>query len=371
MERDPVMELGDFKEFKVPTEEINITFTENELSLGYGAINAPKMSFEFATERAEAMTHHFVYVDPKTPSDCIDGRHTLFLLDQSLVESPRASVAGGAGLTGYASAKLTHYFAVDQATIDAEFRYITDALETEENDTKPVIVGGHVDVDAYNTDFSEQKTGCGAADKFIENMSLLSKRAVTLRYTDGTQHTETIDEVDARLAAVTDLTKQVFETAGYYDVDTVDELVSNVIKEATQLVDEAVFADWNGIIMKDNLAEKGANRVTVLDTSDGGDTGVHGHTERKVLFNFKENTTFDQDGYFDSTKEKDGEGREIFDVDVWHIRDIANKLSEHENAGTSAESLFAGGIAFQIATYLGLCDGTHRAFFAQDATVTS
>jgi len=253
----------------------------------------------------------------------------------------------------------------------AQFNYISDALETDENDVQPVVVGGHVDVDAYNADFSEQKTGCGAADKFIENMSLLSKRPVTFRYADGTVYTETLDEVDARIAAVTNLTKQVFETSGYYDVNTVDELVSNVIKEATRLVEEAVFADWSGIIMKDNLAQKGANRVTVLDTSDGGDTGVHGHTERKVLFNFKENTTFDQDGYFDSTKVKDGVGREIFDVDVWHIRDIANKLAVHQNAGASAESLFAGGIAFQIATYLGLCDGSHRAFFAQDAPMTS
>jgi len=121
MERDPIMESGDFKEFKVSTAEVNITFTTSELSLGYGAIHAPKTSFEFATERKEAMTHHFVYVDPKTPSDCIDGRHTLFLLDQSPVESPRASVAGGAGLTGYASAKLTDYLTVDQETIDDEF----------------------------------------------------------------------------------------------------------------------------------------------------------------------------------------------------------------------------------------------------------
>jgi hypothetical protein len=147
------------QEFKVSTAEVNITFTTSELSLGYGAIHAPKTSFEFATERKEAMTHHFVYVDPSNPSDCIDGRHTMFLLDKSPVESPRASVAGGAALTGYAAAKLTSYLHGDQAKLDEEFDTIVTALETNENDTLAVIVGGHVDNDAFTADFAEQKTG--------------------------------------------------------------------------------------------------------------------------------------------------------------------------------------------------------------------
>ena len=85
-----------------------------------------------------------------------------------------------------------------------------------------------------------------------------------------------------------------------------------------------------------------------------------------MLFNFIDGVTFDQDGFFDATQAATGVGSEIFDVDVWHLRDIANKLADSPDE-SQARRLFQAAIAVQVATYLGLCDGSHHALFAKAA----
>lgn len=346
---------------RVPTESVDVTFTETPLGLGYGAIHAPETTQAEAQERARNMTEFFVEVDPNEPSDCIDGRHALKLLDGSPYESPRAGTAGGASVTGYAAAELTRYFGESEMTIKEKFDSIVERLETEAGNAQVIKVGGHVDADAVESDFAGDKTGCGAADKFIANIALLSTVNVTYVDRDGNTYTETDEERDVRINAVKTLTKAVYVQAGYYTDESVDSTISSIMDTATELVQYAKLTGWSGTVMREALEEKGSDRLVVLDTSAGG---VHGHTERKVLFNFMDNTTFDQDAYFDATEESEGTGREIFDVDVWHIRDIANKLADSPDEKQPSQ-LFTAGVAFQIGTYLGLCDGSHRAFFAK------
>lgn len=89
---------------------------------------------------------------------------------------------------------------------------------------------------------------------------------------------------------------------------------------------------------------------TLVDDGEG----VHGHREQMVVFNYQENTTIDRDAYFEAT------GKQVFTVDVWYIR----KLAEHMAAGVDAErqasELYHAMMAYQVATYIGLCDGSHR-----------
>lgn len=361
MESLPAMDTKLNPEIKIPIEQISINYTETPLGLGYGSINAPETSTEEAEMRANNLKEHFVLVDKKSPSDCIDGRYALRLLDGSSLEAPRPGVAGGAGVTGFASAELTRYFGENNLAVQDKFSRIVERLQDDSGNSQVIVVGGHVDVDAVDSEFAEGKTGCGAADKLIANLALLSTVNVTYTDAHGNSVTETDEDVANRIQAVRDLTKAVSEEAQYYSSVDFDSIIDELIHTATEITSQAKLDGWSGSIMKDNIADYGDDRLVVLDTSAGG---VHGHTERKVLFNFIENATFDQDSYFDKTLAEEGVGREIFDVDVWHIRDIANKLSNSPDEKQAAK-LFTAGVAFQIGTYLGLCDGSHRAYFSK------
>lgn len=363
METNTTMDTVLNPEIKIPSEQIEISFTESNLGLGYGSINAPEVTQEEASKRAENMRDFFVEVMPDAPSDCIDGRRSLTLSDGSKVESARPGVAGGAGVTGYAAAELTSYFGESVNDVHDKFEKIVDRLEADYGGSQVIVAGGHVDADAVANEFSEGKTGCGAADKFIANLALLSRLNATYEDLDGNEKTETDEEVQQRLDAVRALTRAVSEQSAYYEFEGIDQSIDSIINNATDLIESSSLGHWSGSIMKESLTKKGEDRLVVLDTSAGG---VHGHTERKALFSYIENATFDQDKYYDHTKETESEGREIFDIDVWHIRDIANKLANSPDE-TQASNIFTAGVAFQIATYLGLCDGSHRAFFAKHA----
>ena len=90
---------------------------------------------------------------------------------------------------------------------------------------------------------------------------------------------------------------------------------------------------------------------TLLDDGEG----VHGHREMMVVFNYEENTTIDRDAYFKAT------GKQVFVVDVWYLRKLANYMATGTEAETQASDLYHAMLAYQLATYVTLCDGSHRA----------
>lgn len=339
---------------------ISVTFGQ-QLGLGYGSIHAPEQTIDEAQYRAEKMRGYFVEVDPDMPSDCIDGRHSKSLLDGSLLDRARPGVAGGAAVTGYAAAELTGYFGESTLPPRAKFVQIVERLESSTGGKKVIKAGGHVDEDAVSKNFEDGKTGCGAADKLIGNIAFMSTVNLTIETPDGLSYVESDEDVNRRLTAVRGLTKAVVSEGGYYTYEDLDNVIESLIQSSTAITTQAKLEGWSGVIMKEELAERGEKRLVVLETTGGG---VHGHTERKVLFNFIDDATFNQDGYYDATLKDEGIAREVFDVDVWHIRDIANALADSPDE-TQPGKLFAAGVAMQIATYLGLCDGSHRPFFAK------
>lgn len=92
-----------------------------------------------------------------------------------------------------------------------------------------------------------------------------------------------------------------------------------------------------------------------VETLEDDGQGVHGHREEMVIFNYEEGTTIDRDAYFAAT------GKQVFVIDVWYIQKLANALSSGIHADRQASELFHSMMAYQVATYIGLCDGSHRA----------
>lgn len=95
------------------------------------------------------------------------------------------------------------------------------------------------------------------------------------------------------------------------------------------------------------------NVETLVDDGEG----VHGHTEWTVYFNFQHGTTIDRDAYFQAT------GKKIFVVDMWYIKDLADAMADSPQQATD---MYQAMVAFQVGTYITLCDGTHRAIIATD-----
>jgi hypothetical protein len=343
---------------EIENQLLDITFSE-PIGSGYGDIHAPEISVDQASSLAENMRGYFETVPEGTPGGCIDGRHSVELLNNEQLVEPRPGVAGGAGVTAMGMAELEGYFGESNMSPAERFSTLVERLELEVPGKKVIKAGGHLDEDAVENSFIEGKTGCGAADKLVANLTLLSKANITFTNSEGIQLTETDEDVRIRIRTVKQLTAAVVQESGYYDYDNFSSVVEGIVLAATEITQQKKLDGWNGVIMKKDLADRGGDRLVVLDTKAGG---VHGHTEKAVLFNFKDRSTFNQDKFFDHTLESDGVGSEIFDVDVWYIRDIADVLANSPDE-QQAGRLFASGVAFQIATYLGLCDGSHRAFF--------
>jgi hypothetical protein len=82
---------------------------------------------------------------------------------------------------------------------------------------------------------------------------------------------------------------------------------------------------------------------------------VGNHGEELVIFNYLEGTTIDRDALVHDT------GKQVFIVDMWYIDKLAKRMAEgRPDAVAMFESLQHAMVAFQVATYLALCNGTHR-----------
>jgi hypothetical protein len=120
--------------------------------------------------------------------------------------------------------------------------------------------------------------------------------------------------------------------------------------------DQGFFGDLKLVHSTDDTNELkdivGEENTEVLEATD---EGVHGHQEWAVYFNYVEGTTIDRDAYFNAT------GKQVFVVDMWYIKKLADAMGETE---VQASELYHAMVAYQVATYIGLCDGTHRAIIA-------
>jgi hypothetical protein len=79
-----------------------------------------------------------------------------------------------------------------------------------------------------------------------------------------------------------------------------------------------------------------------------------GHEELVVVFNYKRGYTIDRDAFVKDTD------KQVFVVDMWYIDELADTMAVGPEAVEMRERLRHAMVAFQIATYLELCDGSHR-----------
>ncbi len=74
-----------------------------------------------------------------------------------------------------------------------------------------------------------------------------------------------------------------------------------------------------------------------------------------VIFNNIPNSTIDRDALVKDTN------KQVFIVDLWYIKELANRLATGPNAVQQAKQLHHAMVTYQVATYITLCDGSHRA----------
>jgi len=312
------MERTHVEEDYLMLEKPDVTMGE-PIGAGYGAINAGEHDQEHLDFLAEKARDHLVAVSPDAPSCCIDGRTCVHTLANGET-SPRPSVAGGP-VTAYAAAELTGLLGDDDGTPAERF---TRVIELLNNAGLPT--GNHIDETAEACGFADGKTGCGAADRFLENLGHVS------------------EDREAVLGVVSQL------LGGAYDAD------HTTFTDNGSLMDRN--ADWNSVTAVNVLAVRDQTSIEVLQSDD---TPTHGHNEVFVAFNYVENTTIDRDAYVAET------GAQLFDVDMWYIDKMARALASGPDADAMYDRLRHAMVAYQVGTYLTLCNGTQRPLLLTEA----
>lgn len=281
---------------------------------GYGKIHAETGDDQAEIEQlAVDVEQHVKPVAENAPSSCIDGRACIACMDGSEPEL-RPGVAGGGMMTAYAAAELTGWFGDAAGSSEEKIAAVHAQLLGY-----GIVSGGHCDEAASEHNFDGGKTGCGANDRMPEILQRV--------HSDNT--------VIASLSET--LLGEAFNAA------------HTAYRSEKALADD--LADWRPQAMVDELGAKESQRSIEILASDHSET--HGHKESFVVFNYVENTTVDRDTLVLET------GKQVFDVDVWYLEKLANAMAPADDAEAVSRQLHAM-VAYQVATYLTLCDGSQR-----------
>lgn len=289
------------------------------LGVGSGSIDAGKISAEQGQELAEAAKKRLVRVSPDAPSCCIDGRKCAECLNGKATE-PRPSVAGGALITAYAAAELTGWFRNNTSSSEEKLTEVQAVLEGQS-----IVLGGHCDEKARTNNFINEetggsKTGCGADDALPAILAKL--------FTD----TETVHTLTRTLLGQD------------YDAAAMDFTQPKV-------------KDWDPRkpLAITNAQQKGC----------GTEVLVGSHAEKLVVFNYVHDMTVDRDAFVTDT------GEQVFVVDVWYIDKLARALVAGRPDADMQAKIRHAMVAYQVATYLVLCNGTQRPAFLRQSGFAS
>lgn len=299
-------------------ERMNATATVGDkIGAGFGKITAGEIADDRKAELGQAVEENIVAVDPTLPSCCIDGRTCVHTMNQTPTQ-PRPAVAGGALVTAYAAAEMVGWFGNDSLTPVERLARVNRVLLAN-----GIQAGGHVDMHAIDAKFKAQdgmpKTGCGADDRLREIVMQSYENPSLVRDTSAALLGAEYDESAWTLIPKEQMTKK---TADWVPTDVVEEL--------------------------------GAATGDAVEILESDDTPTHGHLEIAVVWNNKENTTFNRDKFTEET------GEQAFKVDAWYIDKLAKALATGPNAVEQYKQLKHAMVAYQVATYLTLCDGSQR-----------
>lgn len=286
------------------------------MGMGSGHITTSDMHNSIvAHETAIDVLENMKKVPENALCGCIDGRLCVHRMDGQ-ERDLRLSVAGGVLATTYAAFEL---LGVDLAAGDASserLKQVNVFLKSCD-----IEAAGHCDVANFTKNFVTG-TGCGAVDKMplilqtaLDNTTTIHQLIQVVRSPRG----ESIQEGGVAFVPAETLTKR-------HDV-------------------------W---MPQTAIGDMKLSNVEVLKSEENA---THGHAESVVIFNDIENTTLDRDALFES-------GKQAFDVDVWYLRKIAKTFAEKlDRHDINSDMILDAMIAYQLATYLVLCDGTQRPIF--------
>lgn len=287
---------------------------------GRGGIDAPVLNENEAQSWAETVKRYMQAVDAHEPSTCLDGRPCLHLLSGAAT-NVRPGLAGGAGISGWAAAELTGWAGDVNESLAETYHRITTVLASN-----GLVVGGHCDDQAAAAQFKNGKTGCGASD---------NAAAIIANLADPQYH-DFMTGLSARLLG-----------------DDFDQTIMDaIIAKARSLTENGRLASWQGATMVDDLGNQTAERIEVLASQPDA---THGHHEQSVVVNFVPGTTLNRDQLVADT------GRQAFKIDMWYLDDVANALATGPAAAKQKQALGHALVAYQLATYVTLCNGNHRA----------
>jgi hypothetical protein len=276
-----------------------------------GTITGGQLDDRAANELLSAVTKNIVVVATDAPSRCIDGRPCVQTVAGGAPE-PRPALAGGALVSGYAAALLTDWFGNEASQVDQlaqAHAVLTGAgLRAGTHCDEHAFAGQYFDAAKHKT-----ATGCGADDRLAEILQKLQ------------------DEPRAVQALAASLLGDKYR--------------------AELLPSRAVAVDtWDPKLIIDEVADNAS--IEIL--ASPADTPNHGHTECAVVFNYVSNRTLDRDAFVAAS------GKQVFSVDMWYLDKVAYALAAGANSHVPYEKLQHAMVAYQVATYLTLCDGSQR-----------
>lgn len=289
------------------------------LGKGEGKITASGFTDENASELANTINERYmVDVSPDAPGCCIDGRcavHTMAGEGTMLELGPH--VSGGTLLTAFGAAELVseYYGEQDADTVFERLEAVKATLIGA-----GIKLGAHVTTGAVANSFKDEngnsQTGCGLNDKF---KIVMTKPADEKEFVNGTTALLLGDAYNA-------------DSMKFKDQTDIEERIKEY--DSKQALDVLVGP------------EKAFDSVEVL----AGE-----HAETLVVFNYVEGKTVDRDAVVKET------GKQVFVVDMWYLDKLATVMSAGRPDAVEMRSKLQHAMtAFQVGTYLTLCDGTHR-----------
>lgn len=285
----------------------------DRIGAGHGDITAAEHDEQELNELADAVRQNLVTVDPSAPSCCIDGRHCLHT-KANAETTARPSVAGGGAVTAFAAAELVGWFGASEGTTQDRFTRVDKLLNAAGLPT-----GGHTDKKAEDAQYPNGRTGCGANDRLLGNIGY------------AINDTETTEYIAEQLLG------QEYDVA-YMKFRPNEEI-------------QARNSDWNAVAAVTTIEDRDASAVEVLYSDE---SPTHGHEEVFVVFNYNADTTVDRDALVEQT------GEQAFVIDMWYIDKMAKALATGPEATSQEHALKHAMVAYQIGTYLSLCDGKQR-----------
>ena len=312
---------------KMPKVEIG-----EPLGHGHGQISNGNFTASQTQELAEIIAERYlVAVDPKAPGCCIDGRCAAHTMADTAPE-PRPSVSGGPLFSAFGAAEMVDGFYGSKSSPDLfeRMKEVKAILEAG-----GIVLGGHVTDAAVANGFvnpmtGSPQTGCGLNDEFEVVMNMPA------------------DEKDFVDAVTEALLRDAYNSDFAVYRSKAD--IENRIK------------DYDPKKALDTLiGEKGET-----PNFEGVEVLAGNHGERFPIFNYIKDTTVDRDRLVKET------GEQVFVIDMWYIDKIADAMAfGRPDAVEMREKLRHAMVAFQVATYSTLCDGSHIPAFIEAQEVAA